>query len=428
MNSSFPSPKSLAALAVVALVLAPWTPILFAWRLVALASGVWLIVVTARRVRLAWAALRRDDSPIPPADGARPPLLVLVPARNEAPVLADLLGDLVALDWPASRRRIVVIDDGSTDGTGQIAASFAAMFADRGVTVLRRTGDDAGRGKGAALNAALAAHEFGEWVYVVDADARVAPDAPARLVDAAMRVGAVAAQGAMDVRNAAHSGAAAFAAMESLVHQDLTQRGAMRTGASVMLLGSNYLVRRDRLARFDGFPESTRLEDVDLAVALQARGDAVVFVPEASSSILACESAADARAQHRDWSLAFRDIAARRWTEIWVGPLSFWRKLDLTLLATGYLDRAALALYALCLVAGWRADACVAPCVVIEITLLVAFAELVWAKRRLGDAGVRPAWTELVSMLAKDLVDHAAAVFAPLRNETWRRTRRAGDD
>ncbi|MCL4235434.1 MAG: glycosyltransferase family 2 protein, partial [Deltaproteobacteria bacterium] len=357
MNSSFFSAKSLAALGVFAFVCAPWTPVLFGWRLVALASGAWLVAVTARRVRLAWAALRRDDVPVARSGDVWPTLLVLVPARNEAAVIADLLGDLVALDWPAQRRKIVVIDDGSTDATGTIAASFS----DRGVTVLRREGDAAGRGKPAALNAALAAIDFGEWIYVVDADARVAPDAPARLVDAASRVGAVAAQGAMTVRNADRSSAAAFAAMESLVHQDLTQRGAHRAGASVMLLGSNDVVRRDRLARFDGFDEDTRLEDVDLAVALQARGDAIVFEPEARSSILACEDAGDARQQHRDWSAAFADIARRRWTEIWVGPLTFWRKVDLTLLATGYLDRAALAIYSLCLAAGWRAEAVVAP-------------------------------------------------------------------
>ncbi|MCC6158060.1 MAG: glycosyltransferase [Deltaproteobacteria bacterium] len=424
MNSSFFSAKSLAALGVFAFVCAPWTPILFGWRLVALASGAWLVAVTARRILLAWAALRRDDTPRSHTDGARPTLLALVPARNEAGVLAEFLGDLVTLDWPAQRRKIVVIDDGSTDATGAIAASFA----DRGVEVLRREGHAAGRGKPAALNAALAAIDFGEWVYVVDADARIAPDAPARLVDAATRVGAAAAQGMMAVRNADRSSAAAFAAMESLVHQDLTQVGAMHTGASVMLLGSNYVVRRDRLERFDGFREDTRLEDVDLCVTLQARGDAVVFEPEARSSILACEDAGDGRRQHRDWSSAFRDIARRRWTEIWVGPLTFWRKVDLTLLATGYFDRAALALYALCLVAGWRAETFVAPCVVLEVYLLVAFAQLVLAWRRLADSGVRLPIRDLAALVLGDLVDHAAANLDRAGSTAWQRTRRTGDD
>lgn len=423
MNSSFFSAKSLAALGLVALVFAPWSPILLGWRLVAFVSGAWLVAVTARRIVLGRAALRRDESTVPRAEGARPALLVLVPARNESGVLADLLGDLVSIDWPAQRRKIVVIDDGSTDGTGEIAASFA----DRGVAVVRREGAEAGRGKPAALNAALASTDFGDFVYVVDADARVAPDAPARLVDAANRVGAAAAQGAMMVRNAGRSGAAAFAAMESLVHQDLTQLGAMRAGASVMLLGSNSMVRRDRLARFDGFREDTRLEDVDLCVALQARGDAVVYEPEARSTILACEDAGDARRQHRDWSAAFADIARRRWTEIWVGPLSFWRKVDLTLLATGYLDRATLALYALGLVAGWRADAFVAPCFVLEAYLVVALAQVVWAKHRLADAGVFVAWRDLVTMLARDAIDHAAANLGPARSIAWQRTRRTGD-
>ncbi len=104
----------------------------------------------------------------------------LVPALNEEVTIVDSVDRLLAVE--AANKAIIVIDDGSSDGT---AAVLAALECDE-LTVLRRTLPDARKGKAAALNAAwrhldhvLATGRWAEWprdrvvIVVVDADGRL---------------------------------------------------------------------------------------------------------------------------------------------------------------------------------------------------------------------------------------------------------------
>ncbi len=107
---------------------------------------------------------------------------LLVPARNEAAVIGDTLDRLLALRYPPDRFEVVVVDDGSDDGTGGIADRFAELHPGR-VRVVRVPPAIAGRGKASALNLGYgllrAESRFRDspaWVVgVFDADG--APDA-----------------------------------------------------------------------------------------------------------------------------------------------------------------------------------------------------------------------------------------------------------
>ena len=50
----------------------------------------------------------------------------MIPARNEAVVLPRLLAALDRLDYPAHLLSFVLVDDGSTDATRQIAEAWVA--------------------------------------------------------------------------------------------------------------------------------------------------------------------------------------------------------------------------------------------------------------------------------------------------------------
>jgi glycosyltransferase involved in cell wall biosynthesis len=93
----------------------------------------------------------------------------VIPAFNEAATLEEVLERVEALDIP---KQIVVVDDGSTDGT----ASILERWQDRpGVTVVRQEN----RGKGAAVRAAIPLVD-GEIVVLQDADMEYDPvDVPA---------------------------------------------------------------------------------------------------------------------------------------------------------------------------------------------------------------------------------------------------------
>jgi glycosyltransferase involved in cell wall biosynthesis len=94
----------------------------------------------------------------------------LVPAYNEAATLVELLDQVDALDF---EKQIVVVDDGSTDGTGNLAEEWAKGR--DGVVVVHQEN----RGKGAAIRTAIP-HADGEIAVIQDADLEYDPaDVPA---------------------------------------------------------------------------------------------------------------------------------------------------------------------------------------------------------------------------------------------------------
>jgi glycosyltransferase involved in cell wall biosynthesis len=105
---------------------------------------------------------------LPRAD-ARPSLSVVLPCRNEAQNLAELLPQLVAtLDGCTPRWEIVLVDDGSTDATPALLLAWARQ---PGVRVLQLSRNF---GKEAALTAGLQA-AAGEVVVMMDADGQHQP-------------------------------------------------------------------------------------------------------------------------------------------------------------------------------------------------------------------------------------------------------------
>ena len=97
----------------------------------------------------------------------------LVPAYNEAPTIVELLDRVSRLDL---EKQIVVVDDGSTDGTGDLVESWRSGRDD--VVLIRQEN----RGKGAAVRAAIP-HADGDICVIQDADLEYDPaDVPA-LID-----------------------------------------------------------------------------------------------------------------------------------------------------------------------------------------------------------------------------------------------------
>jgi cellulose synthase/poly-beta-1,6-N-acetylglucosamine synthase-like glycosyltransferase len=105
-----------------------------------------------------------------------PSISITVPAYNEAGQIRETLESLLAIDYPADRRQILVVSDASTDGTDEIVAEFA----DRGVELLRMPQR---MGKTAAENAARPQLR-GEIIVNTDASIRILPRALRPLIRA----------------------------------------------------------------------------------------------------------------------------------------------------------------------------------------------------------------------------------------------------
>ena len=84
----------------------------------ALTLAIWVYMLIGRG--MFWLARERDDRRESPAPAVWPPICAVVPARNEADVIARSIGSLLAQDYPGPFR-IILVDDDSDDGTGGIA-------------------------------------------------------------------------------------------------------------------------------------------------------------------------------------------------------------------------------------------------------------------------------------------------------------------
>jgi chlorobactene glucosyltransferase len=121
--------------------------------------------------------LGRLEDESPPGSGEDPVIDVLIPARNEADTLPQLLQSLQHQAY--SRYSVTVLDDNSTDGTAEVVRQFAERD-DRFRLIQGTQLPDGWVGKPWACQQ-LADQTEGEILLFVDADTRLAPDVLARV-------------------------------------------------------------------------------------------------------------------------------------------------------------------------------------------------------------------------------------------------------
>lgn len=131
----------------------------------------------------------RTDVRLPPRreQDEWPSVCVVVPARDEAAVLPDSLPSLLAQDYPG-RAEIFLVDDGSTDGTGELARELSRRHGGLPLTVDSPGEPPAGwTGKLWAVRhgIGLARARTPAYLLLTDADIAHAPDSLRQLVTAA---------------------------------------------------------------------------------------------------------------------------------------------------------------------------------------------------------------------------------------------------
>ncbi|WP_454885528.1 glycosyltransferase [Sphingomonas oryzagri] len=127
-----------------------------------------------------WLARDTDEAPVP--DPAQwPAVTAIIPARDEAEVIGRAIASHVAQDYPGTFR-IVLVDDGSSDGTAAIAQG-TAQGSDR-LTVIAGTPPPSGwTGKLWAMrNGVERAGDAPHYLWFTDADIAHAPDTLRSLV------------------------------------------------------------------------------------------------------------------------------------------------------------------------------------------------------------------------------------------------------
>ncbi len=232
----------------------------------------WLVVpvvvlFVGRAALVAATAHRHVASQVGSApDGWSPPTVsIVVPAWNEAAGIAACVRSLAASRYP--HFDVVVVDDGSTDGTGDIVEQLGVA----NVWVLRQ----ANTGKARALNAGIGACG-GEVVVGVDADTVFEPDTLVRLVEAFADDGVGAVAGNTKVGN--RGGVLGrWQHLEYVAGYNADRRAYDVLGCMPTVPGAVGAFRRQALAEVGGFSDETVAEDTDVTMAIGRAGWAVVY-------------------------------------------------------------------------------------------------------------------------------------------------------
>lgn len=279
-----------------------------------------LLIFTLRRlVLIVAAALPSGDEPDCPAV---PAVAVIMAVRNEQANLPGLLEALDGLSYPSGEIQFILVDDNSADHTGEVLESWAGAHSRARVIRLQERA-----GKAAALNHALEAAAGAELVAVYDADLRPHPGSLLRLVSQFSDPRVAAVGGYRRPSNAAVNPISAYAALESFVHQLVTQAGKERLKLNPTTLGGNCVYRIAPLQQAGGFPAGAFSEDVEVSLALVERGWRTRFCRTAIADATVPQSLWRYWNQRARWTRGIYHAGRR------AAGLESW------LVAAGYLDR-----------------------------------------------------------------------------------------
>lgn len=227
-----------------------------------------------------FATLAIDRRPARVRPASYPPVSILIAAFNEADAIGETLKSLAAQDYEG-QFEILVLNDGSTDGTANaVRAAIAELPLPPGATI-QLLDFTPNAGKAAVLNRGLAKARH-ELIVTIDGDSWIQPDGLTHIVERLLsdppETDAVA--GAVMVRNASANfltraqewdyfhGIAAVKRMQSMFHGTLVAQGAFS------------IYRRSALESVGGWPACIG-EDIVISWGILERGGRIGYAEDA---------------------------------------------------------------------------------------------------------------------------------------------------
>ncbi len=214
-------------------------------------------------------ALRRRKLPV--FESNTPLVSIVVPGYNEEKVIGHCVDSILASDYP--RREIILVDDGSTDGTLNEMRRYEKM---PGVVVIAKPNG----GKASALNAGLA-RATGEVVFFVDADGIFAPNTISEMLKGfeSERVGAVCGNDSPVNLDRLQT---RLANLQTHVGTGFVRRALATLNCLPIISGNIGAFRRGALEKTGPFIEGFIGEDLELTWRVHKAGYRVAFQPWAT--------------------------------------------------------------------------------------------------------------------------------------------------
>lgn len=255
-----------------------------------------------------------------------PTVSIVIPARDEANVIGQLLQGITELSYPREKMQVIVIDDASSDATGQIADKYSQQF--EFITVVHRDKKAGGRGKPSAINSCL--HLLiGEIVLFFDADYRLIKNMIEKLVRGFVdsKVGAV--QGRPVVFNEPMGLVPRIAALERTGGYRVNQEARELYGLIPQFGGTIGGFRRSFLQELGALDESMLTEDTDLTFLTFLNGYRVRYIGDAECYEEAVDSWGAYWKQRHRWALGHMQVCFKHsWSVVKSKKLCLKEKID----------------------------------------------------------------------------------------------------
>jgi cellulose synthase/poly-beta-1,6-N-acetylglucosamine synthase-like glycosyltransferase len=219
---------------------------------------------------------------------------VIIPAHNEAAVIARTIASLQKMAWPADRFRILVCADNCVDATAEAARAAGAQVIERHNLEQR--------GKGYALDFAFQASRaagLADAVVVVDADTEVSANL-LEAIAARLERGAQAVQAHYGVLNPMASWRTRLITIAKGAVHIVRSRARERMGLSCGIRGTGWCVTH-RLLEAVPYKAFSLTEDVEYGIELGLAGFRVAYAEEADCNGEMASGEQTARTQRQRW-------------------------------------------------------------------------------------------------------------------------------
>jgi poly-beta-1,6-N-acetyl-D-glucosamine synthase len=214
-----------------------------------------------------WLSLRKHWRRRPVRSASYTPYVsIVLVVRNEAEIIEDKIQNLLTVNYPQELREIIVVSDGSTDGTNEMISRFRECSSVRMILKPRS------EGKAAGLNDAVLASR-GEIVVFTDARQQIEPDAIARLAEDFADPSVGCSSGELMLGDPEKGEASSRMGLYWRIEKKIRELESA-SGSVVGATGALYAARRELIP---AVPPGTILDDVFIPMNVVRRGFRVVF-------------------------------------------------------------------------------------------------------------------------------------------------------
>lgn len=257
-----------------------------------------------------------------------PLVTIQLPVFNERFVIARLIDNICAFDYPRDRMEIQVLDD-STDETTAIATQKLEEYSNKGFTIeLIRRKDRTGYKAGALKEGMKYAN--GDFIAIFDADFLPHPDFLKKTIPYFKdeKIGVIQTRWAHI--NEDYSLITKLQAFQLNVHFTVEQKGRYAANYMLQFNGTAGIWRKETIETAGGWEADTLTEDLDLSFRAQLKGWKIKYLEELTSPAELPAEMNGLKSQQFRWMKGGAETAKKMLPTVWKSDLKPIKKFHAT--------------------------------------------------------------------------------------------------